>query len=74
MMQCAGGKLIQYIEEFNKKENRLPENFEMTKYESEDSAGPFYEKISDSTYTISFCLGFYYYIFDSQKNEWIYFP
>ena len=74
-MRSEGGRLVQLIDEFYEKENRLPEHSEMLQYESEYGIGPFYEKTTDSTYSISFCLGFDdYYMFDSRKNEWYYFP
>ena len=73
-MQHDGRLLKNFIDEFYKKENRLPQCFEIREYENEHGVGPFYEKTTDSTYSIYFSLGFdNYYIYDSQKDEWYFF-
>lgn len=74
-MEMDGGLLIQDIEAFYVEYSRLPEESELIDSVSDYGIGPFYEKKSDLTYSIYFCLGFdNYYKYDSNKKEWYYFP
>ncbi|MBO4691107.1 MAG: hypothetical protein J5621_09580 [Paludibacteraceae bacterium] len=74
-MEKDGGMLIQNIEAFYAEHGRLPDNSELSGSENEHGTGPFYEKTSDLTYSIYFCMGFdSYYKYDSDNKEWYYFP
>lgn len=71
--QREGFAVIQLVDSIYKETGNLPQL--LSEFESESGFGPFYERTTDSTFTISFCLGFDdYYMYDSQKHEWYYSP
>ena len=71
--QREGFAVIQLVDSIYKETGNLPQF--LSEFESESGFGPFYERTTDSTFTISFCLGFDdYYMYDSQKHEWYYSP
>lgn len=74
-MEMEGNVLIQNVEAFYKRHDRLPEDSELQYGKTEHSIGPFYEKTSEVTYSIYFCLGFdRYYMYESNNKKWHYFP
>ena len=74
-MEQHGCKMIEIVDSFYVLHNRLPEYQEITHAEDEHDLGPFYEKISESSYSIYFCLGpDEYYMYNSKRQEWNYYP
>ena len=73
-MKREGNILIQYVDTFKVKYNRLPDNFELEVFENEHGNGPFYER-NDTSYVVYYCLGFdNYYIYNYSTRKWNYSP
>ncbi len=62
--------IIIKVEEFRKETGQIPDNIaEIGLVESEDSKA-YYLKISDSTYSVWYAIGFESKVYDSQTKEW----
>lgn len=74
-MEQIGSRMVNKVDSFYAINKRLPELQDIMYLEDEHGIGPFYEKISTDKYSIYFGLGFdEYYMYDSDKKEWEYYP
>ena len=66
-----GEKLIEKIELYQSLHKKLPSDLKDLKETESMGYGPYYQKIDESQYEITFCFGFdEYLIYNSQKKCW----
>lgn len=67
--------LIDLVEKYQVETGQLPNDWRDINFGDESGTGPFYEKTSDNTYRVYFCIGFdEYYIYLSRTKKWRLFP
>jgi hypothetical protein len=72
-MQQNAETMIRTIDSIKNETGFYPDN--LIYLESDSGIGPFYEKLTDSTYRIIYTIGFdEYYQYDSFCQSWFYFP
>ena len=72
-MQQNAEMMIRTIDSIKNETGFYPDN--LIYLESDSGIGPFYEKLTDSTYRIIYTIGFDdYYEYRSINNSWQYFP
>ena len=70
-----GQVLIDLVEKYQVETGQLPNDWRDINFGDESGIGPFYEKTSDNTYRVYFCIGFdEYYIYQSRTKKWRLFP
>lgn len=66
-----GNGLVEQVELFKKKNNRLPSSIADMGLEETMNDGPFYEKKSDTTYVVYFSVGFDdSFLYESTLKQW----
>ena len=66
-----GAVLVEKVEEYKAKHNKLPKSEEDIDFTFEMGNGPFYEKIDSLRYIVYFSIGFdEYFTYSSETKEW----
>lgn len=62
--------IIETVEKYRVKNKSLPENLTVIGFVETDESDAFYQKTSDSTYTVWYAIGFESNVYRSQTKQW----